>query len=97
MDQVDLLIMNPPFTSWENMAGEYRKTILDDLFGRMADHVEPERVAEVDAVLHFKIYDRPGGGYDQELHRLPSFAAAAETALHGRDGWPAVTRAHSAH
>jgi putative sterol carrier protein len=46
------------------MASEYRKTILDDLFGRMADHLDPERVQDVDAVVHFKIYDRPGGGYD---------------------------------
>ena len=32
MQQVDLLIMNPPFTSWENMASEYR----DDLRRRYA-------------------------------------------------------------
>jgi putative sterol carrier protein len=46
------------------MASEYRKTILDDLFGRMADHLDADRVREVDAVVHFKIYDRPEGGYD---------------------------------
>jgi putative sterol carrier protein len=58
----------------ELMAGEYRKTILDDLFGRMTDHLDPERVADVDAVLHFKIYDRPGGGYD---HYEVVFASGA--------------------
>jgi putative sterol carrier protein len=46
------------------MASEYRKTILDDLFGRMAEHLDPERARDVDAVVHFKIYDRPEGGYD---------------------------------
>jgi putative sterol carrier protein len=56
------------------MAGEYRKTILDDLFGRMADHLDPDRVRDVDAVIHFKIYDRPEGGYD---HYEVVFASGA--------------------
>lgn len=56
------------------MASEYRKAILDDLFGRMADHLDPERASDVDAVVHFKIFDRPGGGYD---HYEVVFASGA--------------------
>ena len=44
-----------------------RKQVLDEIFGRMAAHVEPERARGTDAVVHFKILDRPeslGGGYD---------------------------------
>jgi putative sterol carrier protein len=47
--------------------GPHRKRILDEIFNRMADHVEPEKVRGTDAVVHFKILDRPdelGGGYD---------------------------------
>ena len=48
----------------ELMASEARKDILDDIFRRMADHVDGERARDVNAVLHWKIYDRPEGGYD---------------------------------
>jgi putative sterol carrier protein len=41
-----------------------RKKILDEIFNRMADHVDPEAIKDVDAVLHFKITDAPGGGDD---------------------------------
>ena len=47
--------------------GPQRKQVLDQIFGRMADHVEPDKVGKTDAVVHFKILDRPedqGGGYD---------------------------------
>src|SRR2546429_3504334 len=48
----------------ELMASEARKDILDDVFRRMADHVDPARARDVTTVLHWKIYDRPEGGYD---------------------------------
>jgi putative sterol carrier protein len=48
----------------ELMASEARKDILDDVFRRMADHVDPDRAREVTTVVHWKIYDRPDGGYD---------------------------------
>jgi putative sterol carrier protein len=48
----------------ELMASEARKGILDDIFRRMADHVDGERARDVNAVLHWKIYDNPEGGYD---------------------------------
>jgi putative sterol carrier protein len=41
-----------------------RKLVLDEVFKRMADHVEPRQVEGVDAVVHFKITDAPGGGDD---------------------------------
>src|SRR2546430_916638 len=44
-----------------------RKQVLDEIFNRMADHVDPQRAGDVNAVVHFKILDRPeelGGGYD---------------------------------
>jgi len=51
----------------EIVGGPSRKLVLDEIFGRMAAHVEPERARGTDAVVHFKILDRPeslGGGYD---------------------------------
>jgi putative sterol carrier protein len=43
---------------------EGRKAALDDIFRRMADHIEPEKASSTTAVVHFKILDRPEGGYD---------------------------------
>jgi putative sterol carrier protein len=51
----------------EVINGPGRKQVLDQIFGRMADHVEPGKARGADAVVHFKILDRPedqGGGYD---------------------------------
>ena len=51
----------------EVIESQMRKQILDEIFGRMAEHVEPSQIAGLDAVVHFKILDRPedqGGGYD---------------------------------
>jgi putative sterol carrier protein len=41
-----------------------RKLILDEIFKRMGEHVEPSQVEGVDAVVHFRITDAPGGGLD---------------------------------
>lgn len=41
-----------------------RKLILDEIFGRMAEHVEPDKIKDVDAVIHFRIADAPDGGED---------------------------------
>jgi putative sterol carrier protein len=43
---------------------ETRKGILGEIFGRMADHADPAQIKDVDAVVHFKITDAPGGGED---------------------------------
>ena len=51
----------------ELIHGPLRKQVLDEIFGRMAEHVEPAQMAGLDAIVHFKILDRPedqGGGYD---------------------------------
>jgi putative sterol carrier protein len=51
----------------EVIEGPMRKQVLDQIFGRMAEHVEPSQIAGLDTVVHFKILDRPkdqGGGYD---------------------------------
>jgi SCP-2 sterol transfer family len=51
----------------EMVGGPQRKQVLDEIFNRMADHVEPSQVGDLDAVVHFKILERPaehGGGYD---------------------------------
>jgi putative sterol carrier protein len=41
-----------------------RKLVLDEIFKRMGEHVELSQVEGVDAVVHFKITDAPGGGAD---------------------------------
>jgi putative sterol carrier protein len=41
-----------------------RKMVLDEIFKRMAEHVEPGAIDGVSAVVHFKITDAPGGGVD---------------------------------
>jgi putative sterol carrier protein len=51
----------------EIVNGPARKQVLDEIFNRMAEHVEPARARGTDAVVHFKVLDRPeslGGGYD---------------------------------
>ncbi len=44
--------------------GENRKKVLDEIFRRMADHAEPAAIAGKDAVVHFRITEKPGGGED---------------------------------
>ena len=46
------------------MGGELRPTTLDEIFRRMVAHFRPERARDLHAVVHWKIFDRPGGGYD---------------------------------
>ena len=51
----------------EVVHGPLRPQVLGEIFNRMADHVEPSQIQNLDAVVHFKILDRPedqGGGYD---------------------------------
>jgi putative sterol carrier protein len=43
---------------------EGRKLVLDEIFKRMADHAEPSQIDGIDAVVHFRITDAPGGGDD---------------------------------
>jgi putative sterol carrier protein len=49
----------------QGMADEAnRKGTLDEIFRRMAEHVNADRAKGVSAVIHWKILDRPDGGYD---------------------------------
>ena len=41
-----------------------RKRVLDEIFKRMTEHVDPEKIKDTDAVIHFVITDAPGGGDD---------------------------------
>lgn len=41
-----------------------RKKVLDEIFRRMSEHVDPVKASNADATLHWKILDRPDGGYD---------------------------------
>ena len=75
----------------EVIHGRLRKQVLDEIFGRMADHVEPSQVGNLDAIVHFKILDRPeeqGGGYD---HYEVVFADGACRASDSPEGDPKVT------
>jgi len=63
--------------------GPHRKMILDQIFGRAAEHVNPDKAKGHDAVVHFKILDRPedqGGGYDHyELVLKDGTATVSDT------------------
>jgi putative sterol carrier protein len=75
----------------EVINGPARKQVLDQIFGRMAEHVEPEKARGTDAVVHFKILDRPedqGGGYD---HYEVVFEGGKCTASDSPDREPNVT------
>jgi len=49
----------------EGMADpEGRRIVLDEIFKRMSEHVEPSRIEGVDAVVHFEITGGPDGGSD---------------------------------
>jgi putative sterol carrier protein len=48
----------------EGMNGPGREIALNEIFKRMAEHVNQDRAKGTDAVIHFKILDRPDGGYD---------------------------------
>jgi putative sterol carrier protein len=41
-----------------------REAVLDEIFRRMAEHVDAAKAKGIDAVLHWKITDRPDGGMD---------------------------------
>ena len=46
------------------MQSEARGLVLDEIFRRMSEHFRSEAARGVDAVVHWKILDRPDGGYD---------------------------------
>ena len=48
----------------ELMSGPERSVLLDEYFDRMARLASPEKIKGQDAVIHFNITDRAGGGGD---------------------------------
>jgi putative sterol carrier protein len=46
------------------MRSDQRPVVLGEIFGRMAAHFRPQQARGIDAVVHFKVLDRPEGGYD---------------------------------
>jgi putative sterol carrier protein len=46
------------------MSSDMRGQILDEIFRRMVEHFRPNRAQGVEAVIHWKILDRPDGNYD---------------------------------
>jgi hypothetical protein len=50
------------------MSGPLRRTVLDEIFNRMPGMIDPEAIADTEAVVHFHLLDRPdehGGGHDE--------------------------------
>jgi putative sterol carrier protein len=48
----------------ELMAGDRREQFLATLIDQLVAEFRPDRAQGVDAVLHVKVWDKPGGGYD---------------------------------
>jgi putative sterol carrier protein len=46
------------------MSGDERQPVLDALISFFSSYFKPEHAEGVDAVLHVKLWDKPGGGYD---------------------------------
>ena len=62
------------------MASEMRSQILDEIFRRMVQHFRPDRAQGVEAVIHWKILDRPDGGYDHYEFVIASGSASLNEA-----------------
>src|SRR3954471_877471 len=58
------------------MSSEMRGQILDEIFRRMVEHFRPDRAQGVEAAIHWKILDRPEGGYDHYEFVMESGRAA---------------------
>jgi putative sterol carrier protein len=44
---------------------QVRGLVLDGIFSQWAEHFDSQKAGDTDAVLEWKIYDKPGGGYDR--------------------------------
>jgi putative sterol carrier protein len=44
---------------------QVRVMVLEGIFSQMAEHFDGGQAAETEAVIEWKIFDRPGGGYDR--------------------------------
>ena len=48
----------------QGMLSENRGMVLDEIFKRMEEHFDAARAGDVEAIVDWKILDRPDGGYD---------------------------------
>jgi putative sterol carrier protein len=46
------------------LAGDYRELVLDEIFGQMPARLRSDKSEGLDAVIHWRIGGRPGGGDD---------------------------------
>ena len=67
---------------------EVRSLMLREIFGRMAAHFRADKAEGIDAVVHWKVFDRPGGGYD---HYELVIRGGACTVNHPPEHEPTVT------
>jgi len=44
---------------------QVRTAVLDGIFSQWAEHFDSQSAGDTDAVLEWKIFDKPGGGYDR--------------------------------
>ena len=73
----------------EGMASENRALILDEIFAQMERRFDAARGDGVEAVIDWKIHDRPGGGYDH--YRVTIAGGACRVEKEPGDGEPRVT------
>ncbi len=72
----------------EMMKSDGRKVVLDEIFKRMADHVDPAKAAAVEAVIDWKITEGPDGQVD---HYQCDFAGGKLTVTEDGDKPARVT------
>lgn len=60
-----------------------RDRVIDALLEHMAANLRPEVAGDLDAVIHIKLWDRPGGGYDH--HELVIRDGACEARMEPRE------------
>lgn len=47
-----------------------RERVIDALVTHLATRLDPSAAGDLDAVIHVKLWDRPGGGYDHRELRI---------------------------
>lgn len=73
----------------EGMASENRGPILDEIFAQMERRFDVRRAGDVEAVIDWKIHDRPEGGYDHYRVRISGGECRVEK--EPKEGEPRVT------
>ena len=71
------------------MLSENRGLVLDEIFKRMEAHFDAERAGDVEAIVDWKVLDRPGGGYDH--YRVEIARGACTVRKDPEAGEPTVT------